>query len=82
MSSNPLLQVITEALTSFTPRLKTVQILPEHNMSGDLGLDSQEELELAFVLEDKLKIKLPPEEFAECQTIQDLISFIERKQAA
>ena len=81
MRSQELHDLITESLLKFTT-LKREVIQLHSGLSEDLGLDSQEELELVFVLEDHLKIKIPPDDYAACETIQDIVSMIQKLQAA
>ncbi|MGB8955782.1 MAG: phosphopantetheine-binding protein [Tumebacillaceae bacterium] len=81
MNTQEVLDLIRDSLTKFTA-LKKEAVQLTSSLSADLGLDSQEELELVFELEDQLKIKLPPDDYAECETIQDVVSLVQRVQAA
>jgi acyl carrier protein len=81
MSTQELLDLIIDSLLKFTV-LKREVIQLQSGLSEDLALDSQEELELVFTLEDELKIKIPPDDYAACETIQDIVSLIQKIQAA
>ena len=81
MNTQEVLDVISDSLTKFTA-LKREAIRLESGLSEDLGLDSQEELELVFELEDRLKIKIQPDDYAACETIQDVVSLVQKVQAA
>lgn len=81
MSTQELHDLIIDSITKFKP-IKREVIQLQSGLSEDLELDSQEELELVFTLEDHLKIKIPPDDYAACETIQDIVSLIQRLQAA
>lgn len=56
------------------------RLRPEARLE-DIGLDSLGVMELMFRIEDVFGVKLPPEEVP-VDTVQDVVAFIERLQAA
>lgn len=81
METQEILNVIRESITSFTS-LKAEEIHLNSDMSGNLALDSTDRVELVMDLEEELKIKIPPEEYSWCKTIEDLIKLIRQIQSS
>ena len=48
-------------------------------LAKDIGIDSFAAVELAFMLEDEFKIKIPDEEFYKLKTIDDAVKAIAKK---
>lgn len=76
MSNIEILEKIRKSVTSFTS-LEPEQIKLESNMSGDLGLDSSDRLELVLDMEEQYNVKIPDEEYSWCKTVQDLCELID-----
>jgi acyl carrier protein len=53
------------------------QIEMQHTITGDLGLDSLDIVEIVMALEDKFELTVNEELLAKIQTVQDLVNLIE-----
>jgi acyl carrier protein len=56
--------------------------ISEKTAISDLGIDSLGMLEIVGSMERELKIQLPDEALAGIQTVEDLISLVQKKQEA
>jgi acyl carrier protein len=56
--------------------------ISEKTSISELGIDSLGMLEIVGSMERQLKIQLPDEALAGIQTVDDLLSLVEKKQAA
>jgi acyl carrier protein len=51
-------------------------ILPEHNLTEDLGLDSLDEVEVIMAIEEEFSIEIPDEEAAKIKTVADILTHL------
>ena len=56
--------------------------ISEKTVISELGIDSLGMLEIVGSMERQLRIQLPDEALAGIQTVEDLISLVEKKQTA
>lgn len=52
------------------------QVTPEASLTKDLEADSLDLVELHMALEEKLGIKIPDEQLAKLDTIQDVLNYL------
>ena len=57
------------------------EVTPEASFIEDLGADSLDIVELIMALEEKYEIEIPDEDAEKIQTVKDVISYIEERQA-
>jgi acyl carrier protein len=60
---------------------KEFKNITEKTVISELGIDSLGMLEIVGAMERQLKIQLPDEALAGIQTVDDLLSLVERRQA-
>ncbi len=53
----------------------------ESSLSGDLGLDSLDTVELTLGLEERFNIEIPDSELEDLETVGDAVGLIEKKLA-
>jgi acyl carrier protein len=58
---------------------KETEIQPDLSLRDDLQLDSLQQMTLFIALEDEFQHSLPPEEVTGLVTVNDIVSFIDRK---
>ncbi len=68
------LKVISEVLNR-----KETEIQPDLSLRDDLQLDSLTQMTLYIALEDEFQHSMPPEEVTGLATVQDIVTFIDRK---
>lgn len=71
----------TRKLTAERLHVGPEKVIPEANFVKDLGADSLDLVELIMGLEeefstDNMKIKIPDDEAAKIQTVQDAVNYI------
>ncbi|MDH3404265.1 MAG: acyl carrier protein [Acidobacteriota bacterium] len=54
---------------------------PEASFTEDLGADSLDIVELVMAFEEEFEIEIPEEDAEKIATVQDAISYIEKKKA-
>lgn len=57
------------------------EVTPEASFIEDLGADSLDIVELIMALEEEYNIEIPDEDAEKIQTVHDVISYIETRQA-
>ena len=57
------------------------EVTPEASFIEDLGADSLDIVELIMALEEEYDIEIPDEDAEKIQTVQDVISYVEGRQA-
>ena len=55
------------------------EVTPEASFIEDLGADSLDIVELIMALEEEYDIEIPDEDAEKIQTVNDVISYIEKK---
>lgn len=58
------------------------EVKPEASFANDLGADSLDTVELVMALEEKFGIEIPDEDAEGIATVQDAVSYIDKKRAA
>lgn len=57
------------------------EVTPEASFIEDLGADSLDIVELIMALEEEYDMEIPDEDAEKIQTVEDVISYIQGKQA-
>ncbi|MBX7137951.1 MAG: acyl carrier protein [Oligoflexia bacterium] len=57
------------------------EVNPEASFIEDLGADSLDIVELIMALEEEYDIEIPDEDAEKIQTVKDVISYVEERQA-
>ena len=57
------------------------EVTPEASFIEDLGADSLDIVELIMALEEEYDIEIPDEDAEKIQTVQDVINYVESRQA-
>ena len=57
------------------------EVTPEASFIEDLGADSLDIVELIMALEEEYDIEIPDEDAEKIQTVKDVISYVEERQA-
>jgi acyl carrier protein len=57
------------------------EVTPEASFIEDLGADSLDIVELIMALEEEYDLEIPDEDAEKIQTVQDVISYIQGRQA-
>lgn len=76
--SSDMLQRITKIIVEQLA-VKEEEVKPETRFREDLGADSLTVVELVMEIESQFGIEIPDEDANEIKTVQDLISYIEKK---
>lgn len=61
--------------------VKLSDIKPETSLVQDLGADSLDQVETCMALEEEFGVEANDGEFEECQTVAQIVEFIEKKLA-
>ena len=54
------------------------KVVPEASFKNDLGADSLDLFEMVMSLEDEFGVSIPSEELEKMDTVQDVITYIEK----
>jgi acyl carrier protein len=57
------------------------EVVSQASFTDDLGADSLDTVELVMALEEEFELEIPDEDAEKISTVQDVISYIEQKQA-
>lgn len=57
------------------------EVIPEASFIEDLGADSLDIVELIMALEEEYDMEIPDEDAEKIQSVEDVISYIQSKQA-
>jgi acyl carrier protein len=68
-------QAVREIIARITKR-DIAEILPEHKLAEDLGMKSVSRIELAALLEDRLRIKVDNFEIRKPKTVADVMGMV------
>lgn len=63
-------------------KINEAQVTPDTNVHTDLGLDSLDQANVLFALEDELGIYLSFEEGIQCNTVQGYIDLVKSAQTS
>ena len=58
-------------------KLKNVEVRPDSRIKEDLGADSLDILQLLMTIEEDHGIKIPDEELATFEKVQDIVDYLE-----
>lgn len=61
--------------------LEDSSVTPEKNLVTDLGADSLDTIELVMAIEDEFNLEIPDEDAEKCVTVQDVINYVNSRQA-
>jgi acyl carrier protein len=65
------------AIIARVARKDAATLKPEHQLVGDLGIDSPKALQLMCELEDELRVEIPDEAPSRIATVQDVLELAE-----
>jgi acyl carrier protein len=68
-------------LISDATKIDIAKINPETSFVDDLNLDSLDIVELMMKMEDEFGVEIPEEDAEGLKTVQDIITYLEKKQA-
>ena len=71
-----------QAILARQLRLDAEKITPESDIKRDLGADSVDILQLLMKVEDMYGIVIPDEALANFETVQDVVSYLERQEGS
>lgn len=71
-----------QAILARQLRLDAEKITPESNIKRDLGADSVDILQLLMKVEDMYGIVIPDEALANFETVQDVVSYLEKQEGS
>ena len=57
------------------------EVVPTASFTDDLGADSLDTVELVMALEEEFELEIPDEDAEKIATVQDVINYINEKQA-
>lgn len=60
-------------------RLNADDVTPEAKIKDDLGADSLDILQLLMTIEEEKGIKIPDEELATFERVQDIVEYLEKQ---
>ena len=67
-------------LVSEATKQEAAKIKPETSFIDDLNLDSLDIVELMMKMEDEFGIEIPEEDAEGLKTVQDVVTYLEKKQ--
>jgi len=70
-------KVIVEQLS-----VEEAEVTPQASLTGDLGADSLDAVELVMAFEEEFGIEIPDEEAEKIQKVQDAVDFIEKQKVS
>ena len=70
-----------QAILARQTRLDAEKITPQYHIKRDLGADSVDILQLLMKVEDTYGIVIPDEALAGFETVQDVVTFLEKQEA-
>ena len=70
-----------QAILARQLRLEPERITPESHIKRDLGADSVDILQLLMKVEDMYGIVIPDEALAQFETVQDVVTYLEKQEA-
>ncbi len=56
------------------------QVTPEASITGDLGADSLDTVELVMAFEENFGVEIPDEDAEQLTTVQEIVDYIDEKQ--
>lgn len=57
------------------------EVTPEASLMDDLGADSLDAVEISMAISEELDVEIADEDFAEFNTVQDIVDYLEKKEA-
>ena len=78
MSDKSVLEKVTEIVVEQLG-VNADQVKPEAKLVEDLGADSLDAVELVMAIEEEFNLEVPDEEAEKLQSIQDILSYIEKE---
>ncbi len=77
MTEQEILAGFIEIIGEFTD-VPASEVTPEASLAADLEIDSLSMVEIVVAAQDKFSVEIPDEELKGLQTVQDVISFVQR----
>ncbi len=77
MSDKSVLEKVTDIVVEQLG-VNADQVKPEAKLVEDLGADSLDAVELVMAIEEEFSLEVPDEEAEKLQSIQDILSYIEK----
>lgn len=81
MTDQEILGVIAEIIAEFTG-VPASDVTPEASLAEDLDVDSLLMVEIAVTAQDTLGVEIPDHELGGLETVQDIISYVQRLQVS
>ncbi len=78
MSQDDILQKV-QKIVAEQLSVEESEVKPESNFANDLGADSLDTVELVMALEEAFDLEIPDEDAEKIRTVQDAITYIEKK---
>lgn len=82
MTGEEIKKIIFQLLKKIAPDTEPSELKPYENIRETLTIDSFDTLQFIVVLNDKLGIEIPEQDYGKITTLKDLVSYILNKRVA